>query len=697
MPVVRYHRAGTFGILEIDNPPVNALSREVVEGLGVGYDAFEADVGARALVVRCAGRTFVAGGDIALFDDPDFSTRPFNDLLDRIESGVRPVVAELFGTVLGGGLELALACHVRVAAPGTRLGLPEVNLGLIPGSHGTQRLPRLVGLAAAARMISTGGLVDVEEALRIGLVDDVAADIDETKVPTEVPSRAPRNHEVGSEGVLAELQAAADAKPRQPVYRAIAETLAAAVDLSFAEGIAVEADWFARLVSSAPARAQRHLFFAERRSSVIPGLAKDVVPRTVETVGVLGAGTMGSGIALAFASAGFPVTLVETGQERIDRAMAGLADTLTGMVRRGRISEVEAAARLARIAGRVGIDHLASVDLVIEAVFEDLAVKLAVAADLGRICRPGAIIATNTSTLDVNVIADATGCASNVVGTHFFSPAHIMRLLEVVRGDRTAPDVLLTVLGLARRIGKIVAVSGVCYGFIGNRMAEVYMRESEAMQLEGVRPEEIDGVVEDPDFLGMAMGPSRMLDMAGVDVGARTVIEWIASGTGPRDPAYRILCRRMFEIGSHGEKTGHGYYRYEGRKALPNPDNAALAIVLARDFGIAQREDLLSQEIFERLLYPMINEAARILEEGIAFRGSDIDVVWTSGYGFPRWRGGPLFMADEIGLGEVVARLDHYAARSGDPHGYWQVAPLLRRLAETGGRISDWTSEGARA
>ena len=696
MPVVRYFRDGTLGILEIDNPPVNALSREVIDGLRAGFDAFEVDVAARALVVRCAGRTFVAGGDITLFDDPGFSPRPFNDLLDRIASCARPVVAEVFGTVLGGGLELALACHVRIAAPDTRFGMPEVRLGLIPGSHGTQRLPRLVGLAAATRMITTGDPIDVEEAVRIGLVDRVAATVDASLVPAEVPVRTPRNLEGGSEDVLAELQATAIAKRQQPVFRAIAETLAAAVDLSFDEGVAVEADWFSRLVPSAPARAQRHLFFAERRSGVIPDLPKDVAPRSVETVGVLGAGTMGAGIALAFASAGFPVTLVETDQKRIDRAMTGLSETVSGLVRRGRLSETDAAACLSRIVGRVGIGHLESSDMVIEAVFEDMAVKLAVASDLGRICKPGAIIATNTSTLDVNAIADATGRPSDVLGTHFFSPAHIMRLLEVVRGDRTAPDVLLTVLGLARRIGKTVAVSGVCYGFIGNRMSEVYMRESEAMQLEGARPEEIDGVVEDPDFLGMAMGPSRMLDMAGVDVGARTVIEWITSGAGPSDPAYRILCRRMFEIGSHGQKTGRGYYRYEGRKALPDPDAAALAADLARAFGVARRDDISEQEIFERLLYPMINEAARILDDGIAFRGSDIDVVWTSGYGFPRWRGGPLFMADEIGLAEVVARLDHYAAHRGDPHGYWQVSPLLRRLAGTGGRISDWTSEGVR-
>ena len=680
---------------------MNALSRGVISGLRRDFDTFEADTSAVGLVIRCAGRTFVSGGDIALFDDPDFSTEPLNSLLDRIAASPRPVVAALFGTVLGGGLEVALACHGRVADPATKLGLPEISLGLIPGSHGTQRLPRLVGLAEAARMISTGKPIDAEVALRIGLVDAIAEWMDQDAAAAELVAlraasgaRAPAPTAGGEAEVLDSLRAAADVRPLEPAYRAIAETLTAAVDRPLAEGVALEAEWFARLVPSMPARALRHLFFAERRAAVIPGLPADTPTRSIEQIGILGAGTMGTGIALSFALAGHSVALCETAQEKIDRAFAQIRDTLAGMVRRGRLSEEAARDCTARMSGAVGIDALASADLIIEAVFEDMAIKMAVAEDLGRIARPGAIIATNTSTLDVDAIAAATGRAGDVVGMHFFSPAHIMRLLEVVRGRETAPDVLLTVLRTARRIGKIVAVSGVCYGFIGNRMSEAYMRESEAMQLEGARPEDIDGMVEDPAFLGMAMGPSRMLDMAGVDVGARTVIEWIASGAGPRDPAYRAICRRMFETGSHGQKTGQGYYRYEGRKALPNPENAALAAALARDHDVAPRADLSSQEILERLLFPIVNEAARILEEGIAFRGSDIDVVWTSGYGFPRWRGGPLFMADEIGLKQVVARLEHYGARDGDPHGYWTVSPLLRRLAESGDRISAWPHKG---
>lgn len=698
---VNFSRRGVLMELVIDSPPVNALSRTVIEGLTRGFKRFEQDTSAEGLVIRCAGRTFVAGGDIAVFDDPTFSTKPFNDVLNQIAASRRPVVAALFGTVLGGGLELALACHGRIAVEGTTFGMPEIKLGLIPGSHGTQRLPHLVGLSEAARMISTGESIGASKALEIGLIDRITDPADDAAVVDFVGFLASRNRhepvapkEEATRDILEGLRATATDRPREPAYQAVAETLAAAVERPFADGAAIEAEWFAKLLPSAPARAQRHLFFAERATTSIPDLPKDCPARPIEQVGILGAGTMGTGIALSFALAGYKVIISDTEQARIDRAVAQMNDAVGAFVRRGRLSDEAGAACLARLEGALGASALALADLAIEAVFEDMDIKLSVARELGRICKPGAIIATNTSTLDVDAIAIATGRPGDVAGTHFFSPAHIMRLLEVVRGKATAPDVLQTILKTARGIGKTVVVSGVCYGFIGNRMAEVYMRESEAMQLEGASPQDIDGVVEDPAFLGMAMGPSRMLDMAGVDVGARTVLEWTASGTGPRDPAYRALCRKMFETGSHGQKTARGYYLYEGRKALPNPDHAALCAAVAVEHGIARRDSLPQDEIFERLFFPMVNEAAFILEEGIAYRGSDIDVVWTAGYGFPRWRGGPLFMADEMGLRRVVERLDHYAARTGDGNGYWRVSPLLRRLAETGGRISSWTYKG---
>ncbi len=689
-------REDTLGILRIDNPPVNALSPQLITDLETVFSEFESDRSLVGLVVECAGRTFVAGGDITAFDDPGFTPRPFNTLLARIEASDRPVVACLFGTVLGGGLELALACHHRVADPNTRLGFPEITLGIVPGSLGTQRLPRLVGYAAAYRMISSGAPISAAEAQSIGLIDDVSSDIATSargwalshtagsleRTGTRLPQDDPRP-------VLEDGRKAAAARPHLPALAELADCLEA-VGRPFAEGSAVEEAAFLRLLASAPSRAQRHVFLAERAAARIPGLAGDVAVRPVSKVGILGVGTMGGGIAMTFANAGFDVVLVETSRAALERGIGLIEKAYAATVKRGKLLHEEAAGRRARMKGTTEFSALADVDLVVEAVFEDMDLKLSVASRLGETCRPDAIIATNTSTLDVDRIAEATGRPGDVLGTHFFSPAHIMRLLEVVRGERTAPDTLATVMSLAKRIGKTAVVSGVCYGFIGNRMAEVYMRESEAMQLEGATPAEIDGVAESPDWIGMAMGPSHMLDMAGVDVGARTVIEWIKSGAGPADPAYRILCRTMFADGAHGQKTGEGYYRYEGRNALPSGKTTALAERLAAEHGTRRRDGIGGQEIFERLLYPMINEAANILEEGIAYGPGDIDVVWTAGYGFPAWRGGPLFMADEIGLAQVVGRLDHYAATFGNEHGYWTVSPLLRALAGSNRRITDW-------
>ncbi|MBN9887162.1 3-hydroxyacyl-CoA dehydrogenase NAD-binding domain-containing protein [Salipiger abyssi] len=688
-------------VLTIDNPPVNALSRAVIDGLIAQLEVFAANDALAGLVINGRGRTFVAGGEIADFERPDFSSQKLNAFLIRLEAQERPVVAALHGTTLGGGVELALACHHRIAAQGTKFGLPEIKLGLIPGSHGTQRLPRLVGLSAATDMIMTGKTIGTDEALTLGLIDGIV-DADRLTAAAiaqvhALAGKAPRRCSAlplpeAAPDALAALEARAG-QPGQPAYDAALTAMTAARDLPFAEGIEVEMRAFEALVPTQASRAQRYLFFAERAATRIPGLDKQTAPRGIATVGVLGIGTMGAGIALAAAMAGYPVTLVEADGEALDRGMQKVQDTLDALVRRGRLDETAARACRERMTAAVGLDALGAVDLVIEAVFEDMDLKCGIAGSLGKVCKPRAIIATNTSTLDVDAIAAASGRAGDVIGTHFFSPAHIMKLLEIVRGAETAPEVLRGVMDFARRIGKTVVVSGVCYGFIGNRMAEVYMRESEAMQLEGATPGEIDGVAENPDVWGMAMGPSRMLDMAGIDVGARTVIEWIKSGAGPRDPSYRILCREMFASGLHGQKTGQGYYRYEGRKALPNPDAHELAEHLAAQFGIEREQAPNAAEIFERLLFPMVNEAARILEEGIAYRGSDIDVVWANGYGFPRWRGGPLFMADEIGLRTVVDRLDHYAETFGNPRGYWDVSPLLRHLADIGGRLSEWTDQ----
>ena len=690
-------RHGEIALLRIDNPPVNAVSAQVVEGLERAIDTVERDPGIEALVLSCAGRTFVAGGDITAFDDPSFSALPFNRVLARLEALDRPVVAALHGSVLGGGLELALACHWRVAPLGTRFGFPEVKLGLLPGSLGTQRLPRLVGIEQAFEMISTGRTMAAEAALASGIFDALLeAPIEPAAVAyaRDLVARRAQPRRLSERNVTTNAEAFLDAAAAKattthaayPAASAIVEALRAA-RLPFAQGEAVEARLFEALRTSSQSRALRHLFFAQRDAAKIPGLAKDVELRPIGTAGVLGAGTMGRGIAMNFLNAGIPTVLVEATQSALDAAVTAIRGAYEASASKGKLGRSELDARMQRLTGSLTDTAFAECDLVIEAVFEDLGLKQSVCRRLGEVCKPGAIIATNTSTLDVDVLARASGRPTEFIGLHFFSPAHVMRLLEVVRGAQTLPQVLATAMQLASRLGKVAVVSGVCYGFIGNRMAEVYMREAEFLLMEGATPAEVDAAVE---TLGMAMGPCRMLDMAGIDVGAKTVIEYGKIGGLPPDPSYRALVRRLFELGRFGQKTGAGYYRYEGRTALPDPETACISTDTAAMHGIAPRQGISAEEIVERLLYPMINEAARILEDGIAYRPGDIDVVWTAGYGFPDHRGGPLFLADEIGLGKIVARLAHYAAERGDAYGYWTPSKLLTDLAAAGRRITDW-------
>jgi 3-hydroxyacyl-CoA dehydrogenase len=694
-------RHGDIALLRIDNPPVNALSPAVVAGLASAVDALEADRSFKALLVHGEGRTFVAGGDINSFDDPHFSAKLYNATLARIEALDRPVAAALHGSVLGGGLELALACHWRVSVPTAIFGFPEVKLGILPGSLGTQRLPRVAGVELALDLIGTGRSVDAAAALKAGIVDEVreggplqvALAFVEALIARGAAPRRISERSVSLAGLPADLfeRALEEASRRKAFYPAARSIVLAvqASTLPFAEGEAVEARLFEELRTSPQSQALRHLFFAERQASKIPGLSEDLSLRSVGSVGIVGAGTMGGGIAMNFANAGIPTLLVETSQDALDRGLKAIRSNYEASAAKGRLTTAQVAERMGLLSGTLDAASLAGCDLVIEAVFENMDLKKQVCARLGQVCKPGAIIATNTSTLDVDVLAEATGRPADVVGMHFFSPANVMRLLEVVRGAKTAPDVLATVMQLARKIKKIAVVSGVCYGFIGNRMAEVYMREAEFLMMEGASPAEIDGAVE---ALGMAMGPCRMLDMAGIDVGAKTVIEYGKAGGLPPDDSYRAVVRRMFELGRFGQKTGAGYYRYEGRKPVTDPETARVAEGLAKAHGIARRSDIRAQEIVERLLYPMINEGVKILEEGIAYRPSDIDMVWTSGYGFPDHRGGPIFMADQIGLPAIAERIAHYASARGNPHGYWSASSLLTDLARQGRKLSDWTT-----
>ena len=550
-------------------------------------------------------------------------------------------------------------------------------------------------------MILSGKDISAAAALKVGLIDEVCEGrpLDSGLVFVRAlvlrnarPRRISDLHtDADKLPVDFFVLALAKSKKNQNFYPAQTDAVLAvqASLLPFAEGGALETQLFDTLRTSPQSRALRHLFFSEREAAKIPALAADVLLRPVKSVGVLGAGTMGGGIAMNFANAGIPCLLVETSAAALERGLNAIRANYENSAARGKLTEAEVETRMRLLRGSLDDRTLGECDLVIEAVFEDMDLKIKVCARLGEVCKPGAIIATNTSTLDVDKLAEATGRPADVLGMHFFSPANVMRLLEVVRGAKTAPAVLATVLQLARKVRKVAVVSGVCYGFIGNRMAEVYMREAEFLLMEGASPSEIDTAVES---LGMAMGPCRMLDMAGIDVGAKTVIEYAKVGGLPPDDSYRAVVRKLFELGRFGQKTGAGYYRYEGRKPVADPETTRIAAALAKAHGIAPRSDISAQEIVERLLYPLINEGARILEEGIAYRPGDIDVVWTSGYGFPDHLGGPIFMADAIGLPVIVERLAYHAAQRGNVFGYWTPSRLLTDLASRGQRLSDWTA-----
>ena len=694
---ITFEREGRIGLILINNPPVNAMSEPVVTGLEAALDRFDATSDLDAVVLYCAGRTWMAGADIATFEDPGFSAKPFNAVLARLEALDRPVVAALHGTILGGGLELAMACHHRVAQPSSRFGLPEVKIGIIPGSLGTQRLPRLVGAELALDMITSGRMIGAAQAHQAGLVDALAEgdpraiglNAAHTLLRLDAPPRRTCDLSVrpAPAEVLEKAEATAARTSGWPQLAAAVRCVRAAQTLPFPQGEAFEASEFEPLVSLPSSKALRHLFFAEREAAKIPGLPRDTALRPIRKVGIVGAGTMGGGIAMNFANAGIPTVVVEVSNEALQRGLDLVRRNYEASAQKGRLTAEQVTQRMGLLRGALEYAALADCDLVIEAVFENLSLKQDVCAKLGAVAKAEAIIATNTSTLDVDVLARATGRPADVVGMHFFSPANVMRLLEVVRGAETAPEVLATVLKLAAAIGKVPVVSGVCYGFIGNRMAEVYMREAEFLIMEGAEPAQVDAAVES---LGMAMGPCRMLDMAGVDVGAKTVIEYGKAGGLPSDASYRALVQKLFAMGRFGQKTGRGYYRYEGRSPVPDPEVTSIAQGLASQHGIAGRAVISQDEIAERLLYPLINEGLKILEEGIAYRPGDIDVVWVAGYGFPDFRGGPMWMADVIGLRVIADRLAHYSAQRGNAFGYWTPAQLLTDLAASDIPLARW-------
>ena len=695
---IHRERRGAVALLTIDNPPVNAISVAVVTGLRDAMAALGSDESVHAIVITGAGRAFVAGADIREFGKPrpaDAPTLP--EVIDAIESSDKPVVAAINGVAAGGGLEIALGCHYRVAAPAARLGLPEVTLGLIPGAGGTQRLPRLIGVESALDLIVAGRLVPAARAEALGIVDAVAEDtvaaavrLAETVV---AEGRAPRRIRDMDDKLAAargkpeifdtiRARIARRARGFEAPYACI-ESIANAVALPFGEAMAAEREIFKRCVDSEQSAAQRHVFFAEREVGKIPGIAKDTPIRPIAGAGIVGCGTMGGGIAMNFLNAGIPVCVLETSQEALDRGLGIIRDNYAATVAKGRLSQADMDARMARLTGTLDNADLGAADIVVEAAFESLDVKRSVFETLDQVCKPEAILATNTSTLDVDAIAAVTRRPDKVIGTHFFSPANVMRLLETVRGAETSDETIMTVMKLARKIGKVAVLVGICDGFVGNRMYYAYTRQANFLLEEGALPHQVDKVLYE---FGFPMGPFAVGDLAGLDIGWQ--VRKAREAANPTTRRYSPIADRICERGRFGQKTGAGWYRYEkgSRTPIPDPEIEDLIVAVSKELGITRRE-IGEQEILERCLYPLINEGAKILEEGIALRSLDIDIVWIYGYGFPRYRGGPMYYADQIGLGTIYDAM----CRLHEAHGDWlEPAPLLAELARSGGSFGAW-------
>ncbi|QBE66237.1 3-hydroxyacyl-CoA dehydrogenase NAD-binding domain-containing protein [Pseudoduganella lutea] len=686
---VEYALHGAVAVITFNNPPVNGLGLATRSAAVDGIRRAQQDPQVKAIVLTGAGKVFSGGADIREFNSPKALTEPtLHTLIRTAEESVKPVVAAIHGVCMGGGLELALGCHYRVALPGAQVALPEVKLGLLPGAGGTQRLPRALGLEPALDMIVSGNPV-LSEKLP-ALFDEVfaagtdlvaaavafAESIGDARPLPKVRDRQAGHADAGAFLQAARTQVAAAAGPF-PAPLECVETVAAAVTMPFEQGLAFERERFMHLIRTPESRALRHAFFAEREAAKVPGISADTPRRPVERAAVVGAGTMGGGIAMAFAKAGIPVTLVESSTEALDKGMTAIRAHYEGAAAKGKLAPALVAQRMALVAGTVNFADIAAADIVVEAVFEDMDVKEAVFRQLDDVMKPGAILATNTSTLDVDRLAAATGRPQDVIGTHFFSPAHVMKLLEIVRGHATGSDVLATVLALAKRLKKTGVVSGVCDGFIGNRMIEQYVRQAGFLLDEGCTPAQVDGALE---RFGFAMGPFRMSDLAGNDIG--WAIRKRRAAERP-DFAYSKTADLLCEIGRFGQKSGAGWYDYRPGDRTPQPSAEVEELITthSRELGIERRQ-IGDAEIVERLVYALVNEGARILEEGIALRASDIDMVYLTGYGFPLFRGGPMFHADTVGLPAVLAAIERFAAgRHGDA---WQPAPLLARLAAEG-------------
>lgn len=687
METVRLARHGEIAIATIDNPPVNALGQALRSDLARVIADAGSDPGVAAIVIAAAGRAFIAGADISEFGKPPVA--PFlPDLLDAIEACPKPVVVAIQGVALGGGLEVALACHGRVASAAAMLGLPEIKLGLIPGAGGTQRLPRLIGAAKAFPMMLSGEPVSAGKALELGLVDEVTgSDVVAAAValaqalvtrgaPVRLRDATTRLNSADREAFEALAVDATKKSGDMPNVMALIEAVRAAVTLPFTEGLVVERALFTKLLADPRSKALRHVFFAEREIARVPGIGSEVKPRPIAKAAVIGAGTMGGGIAMCFANAGIPVTLIEQEQAQVDNGMNRIAAIYEMSVTRGSLMPQKRDERLALITPAVGLAAAAEADIVIEAAFEEIGVKQQIFGALDAVVKPGAILASNTSYLDIPTIAAATKRPQDVLGMHFFSPANVMKLLEVVRPEGVADDAVVTAMALGRRLGKVPVVVGNGFGFVGNRMLEARTRATERLLVAGALPHEVDAALTG---FGFKMGPCAMADLAGNDIGWRS-----RKARGTTAAVADAIC----EAGWFGQKTGRGYFLYpEGARAgQRDPEVEALIARISEEKGVTRRS-FTADEILSRLLDPMVNEGARILDEGIAARPGDIDVIWLNGYNWPAWRGGPMHWADSVGLDVIVKRLEAQAAETGDKT--LEPAPLLRKLAAEGKGFSD--------
>ncbi|HXE17959.1 MAG TPA: 3-hydroxyacyl-CoA dehydrogenase NAD-binding domain-containing protein [Stellaceae bacterium] len=689
-------RVGAVAVITLDNPPVNALSAGLRTGLMEAFKQAKADPANKAIVLICAGRTFIAGADISEFGKPPQGPG-LNDLFGAIEGGSIPVVAAIHGTALGGGLEVALACHYRVAVPSARFGLPEVKLGLLPGAGGTQRLPRLVGIEKAMAMITTGDMIGAKEALETGLIEEIVpGDLKAGAIAFAekmaakggpYPLVRDRNDKMiaarANPGVFDEFRKTNGRRWRgQMAPNHIMKCLEAAVNLPFDAGIAEERRLFTELVNSDQSKAQRYFFFAEREAAKVPGLSPDAKPVEVKSAAIIGAGTMGGGITMNFANAGIPVTLIEQDQKALDRGLGVIRRNYENTAARGGLTPDDIEKRMALITPSLKLEDVANADLIIEAVYENMGLKKEIFQKLDKFAKKGAILGTNTSALNIDEIAAVTSRPESVIGLHFFSPANVMRLLEIVRAAKTADWVVATSMAVARKINKVAALVGVCDGFVGNRIMRARGMQSERLLVEGALPQQIDKVLTD---FGFPMGPYAVTDMGGgIELGWRRRQE-----LGTKN----FIGDSLAEKGRFGQKAGKGFYHYEpgSRAPLPDPEVEEIIKEASRREGVTRRA-IPDQEIFERLVYPMINEAAKILDEGMALRASDIDVIWVYGYGWPLWRGGPMFYADLTGLKKIRDRMLELQKLHGD---VFKPAPLMEKLVAEGKGFADFKGKAA--